>query len=450
MKEDSRPLFYGWVLLGVIFVTVAVGYGLRYAFSVFYVAILQDFDWSRASTAAIFSLNLLFYGLAAPLAGTLVDRFGPRKVCSLGAILLALGVMACSQATELWHFYVLFGLLAAFGTCLTGFPVQAPIIAAWFVKKRAMALGIGMAGVGANYLLAFLSQYLISWVGWRSAFVIVGLLPLVTILPLALLFMRHRPQDLGLLPDGDLAPAAKTPAGPAAHRSEGLAVDKQWAATEWTVARAARTVRFWLLFFAFFFLWGVGLSLILAHQVALAVDLGYSAIVAASVFSLYGLMNAVGHTGGFLSDQLGREKMATIACLGASASLLLLFFSQGAFQVWILYVYAMGMGLCFGVLSPTINAAAADLFYGKRFGAINGLLAMGFGLGGTLGPWLGGYIYDTTGSYSSAILLVMGTTLTACLFLWLAAPRKVWQIGRKPYPVAWAQANPGSERRYHG
>ncbi|MDO8491021.1 MAG: MFS transporter, partial [Dehalococcoidia bacterium] len=118
----TRPwLFYGWTLLAMSAVCMFIIYGLRYSFSVFYVAILNEFGWSRADTALIFSVNVIVYGLTAPIAGGLVDRFGPRVVLPLGALALGLGAIASSQANAIWQFMALYGVVMALGISAAGF-----------------------------------------------------------------------------------------------------------------------------------------------------------------------------------------------------------------------------------------------------------------------------------------------------------------------------------------
>lgn len=108
-------LFYGWLVVAVSFITLTVTYGARYSFSIFYVAILDEFGWSRGTTAIILSVNLLVYAFAAPIAGDLMDRYGPRRVFPLGATLIGLGLIACSTANTIWHFFIYFGIIAGVG-----------------------------------------------------------------------------------------------------------------------------------------------------------------------------------------------------------------------------------------------------------------------------------------------------------------------------------------------
>ncbi len=147
---QKPTFFYGWVIVQITVISMTIIYGVRHSFSIFFVDILKEFEWGRGSTAFMFSLNILTYGLLAPVAGSLADRWNPRKLMILGCVLIALATGACSLAKELWHFYVLFGILLPVGMVLAGWPIFAPAITNWFVERRGMALGIAVMGTGSQ------------------------------------------------------------------------------------------------------------------------------------------------------------------------------------------------------------------------------------------------------------------------------------------------------------
>lgn len=414
-------LYYGWVIVAVSFVTLAIVYGSRYSFSAFFVPLLQDFGWSRASTAAVYSLNILVYGLAGPFAGALIDRLGPRKMLPAGVFLLSLGLAAASQTKALWHLYLLIGLVAALGTSLIAYGIHSTIISRWFpASRRATAIGIAGAGIGLGYPMVTLIGYFLTTLGWRWTYIVLGAFIFVVLFPLTALFQRFPREDGKFTLEEDTRDAVGA------------------ASPEWTLTRALRTARFWWLFLAWFGFHGVGLSLLLAHQIAFAVDIGYSQLFAAGVFGLFGIMDTVGYSLGFLSDRIGREKTYSLATLGAILAVLFLLGVRDTSQPWLLYLYAILAGLSAGLVTPAATTAAADLFGGKHFGSINGFIMMGFGIGGALGPWLGGLFFDWRGNYYLAFLLPLMTFPLACAGVWLAAPRKVRPIGkaaRKSKPI---------------
>lgn len=413
--------FYGWVIIAVSFISVAIGYGIRYSFPVFFVTILEEFGRSRADTALIFSLNLIFYGISAPFIGAFVDRFGPRKTIAAGAFVLALGTLLCSLATELWHFYIFYGVLVAFGICALGYASHTPIFANWFIKYRGTALGIFGVGLGISFSMQSLTQHLIDGIGWRAAFIVLAALAGLIVLPLVAIFQRHKPQDMGLQPDGlnqrDGAAAART-----AH--EAMVVDKKWADTDWTLLRALKTHRLWLMFFGMLFIWGT-FNLVLGHYVQFAVDMGYTKAFLDPVYFLFGIMYAAGSFFGFVSDRIGREATVVLGCIPALIGVLMLVLIRDVSTPWMLYVFAVCFGLGPGFLTPAMPAATADIFQGKHIGAIYGFTTLGVGTGGFIGPWLAGYIFDHLGTYTPAFIIALVGVVLCALSVWLAAPRKV-------------------------
>lgn len=432
MKKRPR-LFYGWVILAVCLVTVFLVYGVRWSFSVFYVAILDEFGWSRADTALIFSANIIVYGITSPIAGTLVDRFGPRRVIPIGILLVVLGAVASSQAHAIWQFVILYGIILALGISIAGFVPHTPTMTNWFVRKRGTAIAVVTSGMGLSFLMSFFAQSLISALGWRMSFVILGAIVGVIALPLALFVHRYHPREMGLFADGDSAPAEQKHQAQAAS----LVVNQEWAATEWSLPKAVRTYRFWALFLALLCMWGMSLNLIVAHQVVFAVDVGYSKEFGALVYALYGIMYAVGNISGLVSDRIGREPAASIGLVLAAMGVGMLLLVKDTSAPWMLYLYSVLFGFGAGLFSPCLTSSAADLFQGKHFGSIYGFIVMGFGVGGAVSPWLGGRIFDVYGSYSLAFVMVIGFILATLVLIWIAGPGRVRRVaGRAPRPQA--------------
>lgn len=337
-----------------------------------------------------------------------------------GAILLGLGTALSSQGSALWHFYLSFGLLMGTGLALTGSVPFTRTLSHWFIRKRATALGITFFGTGGPYILYPFIAFLIGSVGWRGTFLVEAALVGVIILPLVSLLIRHRPEEMGLLPDG----AAEVVQNEGEQARE--IRDKAWAATEWTLLKAMKTYPFWLMCFTAFSMWGVAEHILLAHQVAFAVDVGYSRMYASSVVGvLFGIMVAIGCIVALISDRIGREATYTLATLLGVAGIAVLMLITDTSQPWMLYFYAVFFGLGMGMTIPTIAASATDIFSGKRAGAVIGFIWFGFALGGTLGPWVGGFIFDRMGTYLPAFAVSALMFIASCVSLWIAAPRKV-------------------------
>ena len=422
----KRPcFFYGWVIVGIAVVNLTLVMGIRHSFSVFFPPILDEFGWSRGITAVMFSLNLLVYGLLAPVAGSLGDRWKPRTVMPIGIVILGLVTASCALAQELWHFYLLFGILVPVGLALGGWPLLAPALSNWFTKRRGLAIGLGHMGAGFSFAYGMFAEFAISQLGWRYAYFALAGTVVALLLPIHLLFFHYRPENKGLKTYGATEPPVTK------DLAAEVATDENLVSGDWTLGRAMRTYQLWLLVLTEILYWGIGAYLVLAHQVKFAEDMGYSSLFAASVFALFGICMAAGQLSSSISDWIGREKTITIAITLAIGALIALISVRDTSQPWLLYVYAICFGYGTGLFASTMIAASADIFHGRHFGAIGGLLVTGIGIGGAIGPWLGGYIYDISGSYISAFILCIVCFGLACIACWIAAPRNAARLRAK-------------------
>ncbi len=203
LGTKSQGIYYGWIIVAVGLVSMAFWTGIRSSFSIFYVALLEDFPWSRGESAGVQSLALISYTILAPLVGGLIDRFGPRRVIVPGILVLSSGLILCGSIETLTQFYIFYGVVAGAGITCIAIVSYSAILAHWFEKKRGLASGIAVSGMGlGTFLLVPLSQHFISLWGFRLSFVLLGILVLIVLLPLNGIFLRHKPQELGLYPDG--------------------------------------------------------------------------------------------------------------------------------------------------------------------------------------------------------------------------------------------------------
>ncbi|MCL4535456.1 MAG: MFS transporter [Bacteroidetes bacterium] len=428
LSRTAPRFFYGWVVVGVCFLTLAVTYAISHGFSVFYVAILQEFGWTRADTAAAYSLNRIVNGFTSPLGGILVDRWGPRRLIPLGALILAIGLFLTSQLQALWQYYIYYGVIVALGITCTGMIPNTTILTHWFQRWRGTAVGLSFAGVGAGmFLIVPGAQYLISNFGWRLSYIALAGLVLAVQPTLNAVFQRLRPQEKGLLPDGEATAAGQQPR-PRQRRV--VVVDRAWAEREWTVATALRTHRFWLLF-ATLVLASIATQTWMVHQVALMVDAGFDALLAASVFGLMGVFASVGKIiWGVVSDMLNREWSYTIGSAATGAGIFVLLWLTMTPESWMLLAFAALFGIGQGTIAPLFSGVSADIFQGRNFGSIWGVSFIGVGLGTALGPWLGGYSFDLTGDYQAAIWGTLVALVASVIAVWLTGPRKVRRIAR--------------------
>ncbi|MBN2809127.1 MAG: MFS transporter [Deltaproteobacteria bacterium] len=418
------PFYYGWIIVATSFITLGVAFGIWYSFSVFYIAIIKDFAWTRATTAGIFSLFTISHYLCAFLAGWLIDRFGPRLVIPAGALWLTTALILLAKAQNLFDFYLLYGILAAIGVSLIGFVPHATFLPRWFVKRRGLALGLAMAGVGVGMLIVPPTvQHIISIHNWRYAYRTLAILVLF-IIPLNLFFQRRDPQQIGLLPDGAPQPQEPLRRSTAEAQNNIVILDQSWADTEWTSRKALRTKRFWFLAGGFF-MGPFAIQGVLLHAVAGLVDGGMSAAMAASIFGLLGICGSVGKiTLGFSGDRWNRETANTIGMAAATIGVLAL--AGIALQKQLLpYIFAIGFGFGYGAAAPLFPSIAADIFQGRHFGRIFGLLSLNLGFGGAAGAWFSGFIFDHSGSYLTAFFFDIIALWLSCLCFWLAAPRRI-------------------------
>ena len=426
---SAATIFYGWIVIAVAFVTMGIGVNARTVFSLLFPPILDEFGWPRGLTAGAFSFGFLVSGILGPILGRLIDRRGPRAVMLLGVAMVGAGLGLAPLVTAPWHLYLTLGVLVAGGTVCLGYTGHALFLTNWFVRRRGLAIGIAFsgAGVGSIVLLPWM-QRLIAEYGWRVACLAMAALVVVALAPLNLL-TRRRPEDMGLLPDGDRAPEAASGGG----RHPAHVVDQAWASVEWTLTRAMRTARFWWVSVGFFGgLWAW--YAVQVHQTKYLIEIGFAPPVAAYALGFVGFTGIVGQIAlGHLSDRIGREWVWTLACAGFVISYALLLAMRAQPTPALLYLMVAAQGAFGYGLASVFGAIPAEIFQGKHYGMIFGTLSLMSIIGGAMGPWIAGALHDRTGDYVLAFWLSIGATLVSAVAIWLAAPRKVRAVaGRVP------------------
>ncbi|PYM89092.1 MAG: MFS transporter, partial [Candidatus Rokuibacteriota bacterium] len=247
MPRVRLPFYYGWLLVATAFVTMGIGVNARTAFSLFFPPILNEFGWDRGVTAGAFSFGFLVSAAFSPLLGRLVDRRGPRLMVETGVGLVGIGLLLATLVSRPWHLYLTLGVLVGGGSVCLAYTGHALFLPQWFVRRRGLAVSIAFSGVGVGSIVLLpWVQVIIASGGWRHACVVFAIVVLVVLAPLNLV-LRRRPEDLGLLPDGDTAPRDPRPGA----QPENV-VDPVWVAVDWTLPRALRTTRFWWVVVAYF------------------------------------------------------------------------------------------------------------------------------------------------------------------------------------------------------
>jgi MFS family permease len=424
-KPSRWPFYYGWMIVILAFISIGIWLSLRTTFSVFLVALLDEYRWTHAATAGVQSVALLVYTFSAPLVGGLIDRFGPRKVILPGILVSCAGLASCAYVRTLPQLYLVYGVVVALGATSISIVAYSAILSNWFEKRRGLASGIAVSGMGlGTFALVPLSQYIINMAGWRSAYLALGALSFVLLFPLTAWFLRHRPGELGLQPDGGDASAKP-------EKRSVEVVDPDWAKTDWTLRRVSREKRFWaLLMFSFLII--VPLYVVLIHVAGLLVGRGFSRMDAAFVIAFLGVASSVFKIfWGWLSDRIGREITFTMGAVALALGILWLLIVDAGGPSWLVYAFVLFAGCGWGVTAPTFMSVAADLFQGRSFGLVYGINEGVLGLGSALGPWLGGFVYDTTGTYHMALVIAIGAAMASCPFAWMSAPRKVRRCVRR-------------------
>ena len=363
-----------------------VSRGVGESFAVFLLPLTVDFHADRASMTGIYSVYMLALGLSAPVIGALFDRLGPRVVYCTGLTSFGLAYLVAGSAQALWQLYVGLGLLAGIGASALGITPSSALVSRWFGQRLPRAMGVLYAALGIGVLiLAPTTQWLIAWSGWRHAYLTIGA-GLLLLLPL-LLFAPWRRLASG----NPQFQAAR--ARPRTPRSQ------------WNLRLAFKSPAFWGLF-AVFFVTAVSTFTINVQAVAYLVEVGFSALQAATIFGTAGVMSIFGMMGaGMLSERYSERHVATVSysctILGIAALALLQWHASYAIALLFIVLF----GTMQGSRGPLIATAAARMYSGAGLGSIYGGLALAMGLGAAVGSWSAGLLHDLTGGYGAGFLL---------------------------------------------
>ncbi len=420
------PFFYGWIVIGVAFITMAIGVSARTGFSLMLPPLTAEYGWDRGLVAGAFSFGFLVSAILSPIVGRAMDRYGPRLVIECGVVLLAAGLFLAPMMTVPWHLYATLGVLVGGGANMMTFTAQSLYLPNWFARRRGLAISIAFSGVGVGAIIILpLLQSIIIDLGWREACWAMGLMVVCLIAPLNLL-VRHKPADIGQVPDGIPLPIPK-----AGETTRDNIVDREWAAQDWTLARALRTGRFWWLAFGFFmatYTWYA----VQVHQTTFLIESGFDPIMAGWALGLVSIVAIPGQIGlGALSDRVGREAVWSLGCLGFLICFVTLIALENQPSPFLLYVMVIAQGCLGYAVTSVMGPIVAEIFEGPHYGSIFGVLSVALISGGAAGPWVTGMIYDATGSYRMAFMLAIGLSIVSALAIWIAAPRKVRTVPGK-------------------
>jgi MFS family permease len=413
MARRFRP-FYGWWIVAVSAITLLLAGGIGfYSFGAFFTPLVDEFGWSRAQISLSMSIMGLI-GITGPLLGTWVDRYGAKRVMLLGALFMGLSFACLGFTFSLYYFYALYFVVAAGQMAILNIPVLT-LVSNWFEKRKGLAMGISVAGFGLGGLIMLpLSAHLIHLLGWRWTYHILGITICLALIPLIVVVIKNSPRDIGTSPDGEKYTT------PEKHQRTPVP-DSNMRIQRWTLPKALKTSTFWIVVLAFMMVF-VGTASVIAHAVPFFVGQGFSNQLASTILgSAVGVSILARIITGYLSDRIPVKYVTILFFMFQVAGLLVLISPGTQFNIpAFVAVFGLAMGGLF-VLEPlTIR----EYFGLDSFGTIYGGLWAFQTLGWAAGPYITGYIFDTTGSYNSAfIAFIFATLLATVLIMFVRHPR---------------------------
>ena len=402
MPESKRTIFYGWKIVNTLFWLNAILMGTVFVFGLFFKSLEAQFNVSRSVTSSIVSAYMVAMAGVAVLGGWALDRFGPKKLVLIMGVLTGVGLLLTSQVHAVWQFYITYSLLLALGSGAT-YVVSMPLIIRWFEGKRGLATGITMAGVSiGQVILAPLATFFIVNFNWRVGFIVLGLLPLLVIVPLSFVLKRD-PGEIGLLPDGREPQSSEKdkPQTPVPAVFSTIAIFKNRS--------------FWFITILNF-LMGICVMMLSTHIAAHATDIGFSAEEGATVISIIGITSIVGNfLGGVITDRAGAKVTVIISALGMAVAMLWL---TAINRLWQIELFAVLYGLANGSIVPSAGTLYGQTFDATHIGKIMGMIYCSWAIGAAIGPFIGGALFDLRGNYVlafwvAAIAMVIAAVMGA-------------------------------------
>jgi len=382
----KNNIFWGWYIVVGAFLVMSVNYGARYCFGIFVKPLSGEHGWSHSVISLAATINMLIYSIGAIFVGRMLDKFAPRWIMTTGAIIAAAGFILTGFVNSPLTLYLAYGLLVGLGATGMGVVICSSSVGKWFIKMRGLAIGIATMGISFGIMtLTPLAGFLGRYFSWRAGMFILGAITLTVGVTVSQLLMRKtHPEAYGLLPDGDKIPLpGQISAAPAVSKISLRIIFKD--SRFWTIAISQSLIV-------------MVIMSVFVHQVAYAVDNEINSIAAASSLAAISVTGFIGQFFfGWLSDRLRDAKYAYF--LGISFLLCGMILLNYVDNVRSLYLYAVIYGFGYGCIAPILPILIVDRFGRHTLGSIYGLLTFFIGFIGSLGPILGGIIYDHFGSY---------------------------------------------------
>ena len=394
-------VFYGWWVVIIGTITVLLGGGIVWnGFGVFFIPLIDEFGWSRGQLSWAMSISALVW-ISGPFIGALVDKYGSRRIMILGTVITGGCFTLLGLTSSIWYFYALY-LATTIG--LTGI-ADIPVVVAvtnWFNKRRGLAMGIVISGWGMGGLVITpLAAYLISSLGWRNAYYVLGLGMVIVLIPLIATVFRHRPEEKGLFPDGQTV-----------RTSDSFSEAKHTNQPEFTFAGAIKTRNFWLLIFIMSFA-VLALGSIITHIIPFFQDIGLSQQTAANIIAAAaGISVPSGLLIGYMADRFSAKSLMMITLVLEASGIAILLITD---SISIALIFVVLFGLAMGAPFTLLPLFIAKLFGLNSMGVIYGGVWAFVSVAFAIGPPLTGYIFDLTGSYDFAFVLFIAIILIAML-----------------------------------
>jgi MFS family permease len=397
--NKNSKLFYGYKIVLAGFIIHMVMLGIFFTYGIFFEPVATEFGWSRAMFSGAHTVCQVVLGILAIAAGKFTDRFGPRMVMVVCAIFMGAGYLLMSQINSGWHLYLFFGVMVGIGMggCLV--PITS-IIARWFVRRRGMMTGIVLSSFSVgSMIMPPLARWLISLYGWRTSYIILGIIALTVIIAAAQ-FLKRDPGKMGLSPDGD---------------PEMKAENMELLTTSYSLSQTIRSRQFWMICVILLFNAFTSFT-ITVHIVIHATGLGVSTTSATNILPIFGAAGIASMViVGGISDKIGYKFVYTTCFIVNSVAFLLLIFAD---QTWMLYLFAVIFGFGYGGTRAVMSPLVAHLFGLGSLGTILGGIHFSAAIGAAIGPLLAGRIFDVNSSYQPA-WLICGTLMLICVILTL-------------------------------
>jgi len=403
---QKPKVFHGWIVVALALMAITT-YGLFFSYSLFIEPLEAEWQTSRAAISAVYTIYMVVYSACAIPMGWFSDRYGPRKALGLAAFLIGTGISLCSLATSVWQLYIFYGVIASLGQGAI-YVVPTSTVNRWFVEKKGLAVGIAISGVGVGLLVVPpVTSHIIINYGWQMAFIALGT-TFFAINALVAVFIRGKPEDIGLQPLGKIEQEEPTLDYPASRR-------------DFTVAEAIKTKPFWMIYLIGLFCFSAE-QMVLVHIVPYSTGRGISPTEASFGISLLGIGTIVGRIiAGLASDRIGRIPTLAMCCFIEGAAI---FGLLGVNSPAALYLTMFIHGLGYGGWAVLCSVMLGEFFGLKNLGMLIGAWFTVGALSGILGPLTGGIIFDTTKSYFLAIIIAGAISMGAVIASALIKPPK--------------------------